>query len=161
MTQILVSGIWQSGSGQLVSDGTHFVLLDCGNGDFNAGVGDYGDSFVEFSPDASTPANPNITGYGLQVNDYFTPYNQLALADADADLGSGGAMLLPTQPGANPNEIVGAGKQGTVYLVNTSNMGHYSSTTDNVIQEVSLGHGKWGVQHISAARFITTRSAMS
>ena len=36
-------GIWQAGGG-LVSDGTHLYVMT-GNGDFDASVGDYGDSF--------------------------------------------------------------------------------------------------------------------
>jgi hypothetical protein len=133
-------GIWMTGAG-LASDGSNMFLL-VGNGDFNAAVGDYGDSILKVSPDpTSTQAQPNINGYGLKVGDYFTPYNQLSLSNADADLGSGGGIVLPDQPGAHPHEYVGAGKQGVIYLVDRDNMGKYNSTTDNVIQKVSLGHG--------------------
>ena len=138
------SGIWQSGAG-IVSDGTS-LYVETGNGDFNASVGDYGDTLLKITPDSSTQASPNINGYGLSATDYFTPYNQQALADADADLGSGGALLLPTQPGAHPDEILASGKQGITYLVNTDSMGHYNATTttNNDLQEVTLGHGMWG-----------------
>jgi autotransporter-associated beta strand protein len=138
------AGIWQSGAG-LASDGTNLFFMTA-NGDFSTPVstyGDYGDTILKVVPDSSTSANPNINGYGMHAVDYFTPYNQLALSNADEDLGSGGAMLLPTQPGPYPDELVGSGKQGTVYLVNRDDMGQYSPTTDNVIQEVSLGHGNW------------------
>jgi hypothetical protein len=41
---------------------THLYLMT-GNGDFDASVGDYGDSFLELTPDNSTqPTNKN--GYG-------------------------------------------------------------------------------------------------
>ncbi|MGN6370531.1 MAG: LamG-like jellyroll fold domain-containing protein, partial [Phycisphaerae bacterium] len=137
------SGIWMSGAGP-ASDGTNLFFIT-GNGDFNPAVGDYGDSILQVRPDSSTSGSPNINGYGLFTADYFTPYNQQALADADADLGSGGAMLLPTSPGGTP-ELVGAGKQGIIYLINLNNMGHYTSsgTVNNDIQEVALGHGVWG-----------------
>ncbi len=115
-------GIWQTGNG-LVSDGTR-LLVETGNGDFNPTVGDYGDSFLTITPDSSTASNPNLTGYGLAVTDYFTPYNEQALADADADLGSGGSLLLPVQSGPHPDELVGSGKQGVVYVVDADNMGH-------------------------------------
>ena len=69
-----------------------------GNGDFDAGVGDYGDSFLELTPDNSTqPTNKN--GYGLSVTDYFTPFNEQTLSDNDTDLGSAGPLLLPDQSG--------------------------------------------------------------
>ena len=69
-----------------------------GNGDFDASVGDYGDSFVELTPDSSTqPTNKN--GYGLSVTDYFTPCDEQTLSNNDTDLGSAGPLLLPDQPG--------------------------------------------------------------
>ncbi len=137
-------GIWQSGAG-LASDGTNLYIIT-GNGDFNTPVstyGDYGDSVLKIGPDSSTQANPNINGYGLQTVDYFTPDNQLALSNADEDLGSGGAMVLPDQGGTYPHELVASGKQGLVYVINRDSMGQYNSSTNNVIQTVSLNHGNW------------------
>jgi hypothetical protein len=52
-------------------------------------------------------------------------------------------MVLPDQPGPYPHEFIGSGKQGIVYVINRDNMGQNESSTDNVIQEVSLGHGNW------------------
>ena len=52
-------------------------------------------------------------------------------------------MLLPTQPGPYPDELSVPERREPSTLVNRDNMGQYSSTTDNVIQEVSLGHGNW------------------
>ncbi len=51
---------------------------------------------------------------GLAVADYFTPYNQLSLQNSDADLGSGGPLLLPDSVGsaAHPHLIVGCGQGG-------------------------------------------------
>jgi len=76
----------------------------------------------------------------LAVADYFTPYNQANLASIDLDLGSGGTMLLPDQPGTYPRLLLGAGKQGTIYLVNrdqmTMNNNHFdaTNTVDFVLQ---------------------------
>ena len=78
------------------------------------------------------------------MTDYFTPYNEQALADADADLGSGGPILLPDQTGAHPHEMLAIGKQGFIYLIDRDNLGHHTTTVDNVIQTVSLGTGFWG-----------------
>ena len=131
-------GIWQTGNG-LASDGTRLYVMT-GNGDFNASVGDYGDSFLEITPDASTqPANKN--GHGISVTDYFTPFNEQSLADADADLGSGGTMLLPDQAGAHPHLLIGSGKEGRIYVIDRDNMGQFNAGFDNVVQSVSLGHG--------------------
>lgn len=131
-------GIWQTGNG-LSSDGTRLYVIT-GNGDFDASVGDFGDSFLEITPDSSTqPANKN--GYGLSITDYFTPFNEQALADADADLGSGGSMILPDQAGAHPHLLIGSGKQGAIYVIDRDNMGQFNSGFDDVVQTVSIGNG--------------------
>jgi len=136
-------GIWMTGAG-LASDGTNIFLL-VGNGDFGTAQGDYGDSALKVTPDSSTSANPNINGYGMSVTDYFTPFNQQALANADEDLGSGGGIVLPDQPGPFPPEYIGSGKSGVIYLLNRDNMGGYNVSTDTgrVIQEVNLGNGNF------------------
>src|SRR5438045_709449 len=53
--------------------------------------------------------------------------------DLDIDLGSGGVILLPDQPGAHPHMAITAGKNGTIYLVDRDNLGHYNSNNDNQI----------------------------
>ena len=125
------------------SDGTSLYLMTA-NGDFNTPVssyGDYGDSFLKVTPDSSTVTNPNINGYGLHVSDYFTPYNQLDLSNADEDLGSGGVMFLSGLSGPYPDELIGSGKQGLIYVVNANNMGQYNANTNDVIQKVNIGDG--------------------
>jgi hypothetical protein len=78
------------------------------------------------------------------VHDFFTPMNYGTLNPADLDLGTGGGLLLPDQPGNFPHLMVSAGKQGTIYLVNRDNLGQYSSTKDNVVQSlVQVMGGLW------------------
>jgi hypothetical protein len=142
-------GIWMTGAAP-ASDGTNLFLM-VGNGDFNASptVGDWGDSVLKISLDpTSTQANPNVNGWGLKVADYFTPYNEQALADADADLGSGGGMVLPDQPGAHPHEFIGSGKEGKIYVINRDNMGHHNPASagndNNTLQTpTNIGNGTW------------------
>ena len=85
--------------------------LEDANGIFNVTNGsagtEYGDCFMKLS-----------TTNGLAVVDYFTPWNQADLQDQDKDLGSGGPLILPDQPGAYPHELLGAGKQGQIYVLN-------------------------------------------
>jgi hypothetical protein len=50
-------------------------------------------------------------------------------------------LLLPDQSGAHPHEIVGGGKQGTVYVVDRDSLGHFNAASNNDVQEVNLGHG--------------------
>ena len=131
-------GIWMAGNGLCVDANTN-LYFEIGNGPFNANAGggtEYGDSFVKLA----------VTNTFV-VADYFTPYNQASLASSDTDLGSGGPLLLPDDVGslAHPHLVVGCGKQGTVYLIDRDNMGHYNSVNDSqVVQSiVSAVGGTW------------------
>jgi uncharacterized repeat protein (TIGR03806 family) len=123
--------LWMGGNG-LCGDTNNNLYFETANGSFSANTngGDYSDSFVKLT-----------TTNRLQVGDYFTPYNQANLASADEDLGSGGPLLLPDSVGsvAHPHLIVGAGKEGTIYLVDRDNMGHYNTSGDSQIVQKLLG----------------------
>lgn len=72
--------------------------------------------------------------------DFFTPFNVGSLDDgADQDLGSGGVLLLPDQPGRVPRMAAVAGKEGSMYLLNRENMGRFSPTADNVLGKYPIG----------------------
>ena len=114
-------GIWQSGLGP-AGDTAGNVYFMTGNGTFDANTGglDWGDSFVKLGPTGT-------------VLDYFTPHDQNIMDSNNWDLASSGILLLPDQPGAVPHLLVGAGKTGTLYLVNRDSMGHYNANNDNQI----------------------------
>jgi putative Ig domain-containing protein len=123
-------GIWMSG-GAPAADSSNNLYFLTGNGAFNADAGgsDYGDSTVKLS-----------TSGGLHVTDYFTPENQSSLNSGDLDHGSGGAAILVDQPsGPVQHLLIGGGKQGTLFLVNRDNMGHFNSTSNNVVQSFDKG----------------------
>ncbi len=105
-----LGGIWQSGGG-LAADtaGTLYALT--GNGSFNGDTGgrNFGNSFIKISP-AGT------------LVDWFTPYNWSFLNSTDEDLGIQNPLLLP-----NTNLVVGGGKEGVMYVVDGTNMGHFRS----------------------------------
>jgi len=124
-------GLWMGGNGPLVDAATN-LFFEVGNGPFNADTNgtEYGDSFVKLS-----------TTSGLAVADYFTPYNQASLAAGDTDLGSGGPVLLPDEVGSvtHPHLILGAGKGGTIYLIDRDNMGHFNAANDSQIVQSVVG----------------------
>ncbi len=127
--------LWMGGGGLCV-DANSNIFFEVANGSFDEDKGgeDYGDSFMRLS-----------SSNGLAVADYFTPFNQAALQSADADLGSGGPVLLPDDVGsaAHPHLIVGGGKEGKIYVVDRDNMGHYNpSNDDQVVQWFQAGVGK-------------------
>ncbi len=139
-----LGGIWQSGSG-LAVDSANNLYGVTGNGlfDVNIGGSDYGDSIIRLSWTGNQPV----------VQDYFTPWDQGWLSSHDWDLGAGGALLLPDQPGAPyPHLLVQAGKEGTIDLVNRDNMGHFNPAGDTQIVQTlprilsggGIGSGFWG-----------------
>ena len=107
------SGIWQ-GDAAPAADEQGNVFVVTGNGKFDAGSGgrDYGDSVLKL-------------GRNLKVADYFTPHDQDRLNRADEDLGSGGPVLIPTQPGPHPHLMVTGGKGGVLYLLDRDHLGKY------------------------------------
>jgi hypothetical protein len=112
--------IWQSGA-PLSVDGQGNIFGAIANGTFDPGNGNYGDSLVRLFPKS------------LVIADYFTPFNQQALNDADIDIGSGGLMLIPDQNTATPRMAITAGKEGRIYLVNRDNLGKFNPANDSQI----------------------------
>jgi hypothetical protein len=116
-----------------IASGLTFAIENYGGGT------EYGDSVLRLS-----------TSGQLTVADFFTPWDQAALNAADADLGSGGTMLLPDSVGsaAHPHLMVETGKSGKIYLIDRDLMGRYQTpgpTSDAVVQEVTAGQaGVWG-----------------
>jgi len=149
-------GIWMAGSG-LAGDGAN-VYAATGNGNFDTNVPptDVGDSIIKL----------NLNNGQLQLTDYFAPWDQNIRLDTDADLGSGGVLLLPDQSGAHPHELVQAGKierdsngnplTGEIYVIDRDHMGRYCSpptctlNTGNtqIVQDLSNalnGAGLWSM----------------
>ena len=108
-------GVWMGGDG-VAADSAGSLYFITGDGLFDASSGgsDYGDSFVRFEPRRHGPRLLLTQGAGT-------------LNSGNLDLGSGGALLLPDQPGSHPHEMVSAGKNGTIYLVDRDNMGKFNS----------------------------------
>ena len=129
-------GYWGGGSG-LAADSTGSIYGATGNGYFDADKGgiDYGDSILRMTWSSASKT--------FTVADYFTPWDQLSLDQDDADLGSGGLLLLPDQPGMTyPHLLVQAGKEGTIDLVSRDNMGHFHSGNDSqIVQTIPLAIG--------------------
>jgi hypothetical protein len=122
------SGIWQADNGP-AADEQGNVYAATGNGKFNASSGghDYGDSVLKLKADSGN----------LMVRDYFTPSNQQALNARDADVGSGGPMLLP-----GTRLLLTGGKNGVLYVLDHDHMGQYQSGgNSHAIETLRLGQG--------------------
>ena len=139
------NSFWNSGGGPAADAAGNIYNLSA-NGPFDptlsaAGFpanGDYGDSYLKFTP---TPG-------GLTVSDYFTVDNQQEDANADEDIGSSGLTLVNVtdSSGTSHQLMIGSGKDGNIYVVDTSNMGKFNPTSNNIYQELpgAVGGGEFG-----------------
>jgi hypothetical protein len=140
--------VWMAGAG-LAADSSNFIYFLAANGTFDATLnasgfpvnGDYGNAFMKLS----------TAGGSLSVADYFTMYNTVSESNADEDLGSGGALVLPDlkdASGATVHLAVGAGKDSNIYVVNRDSMGKFNPNNDTAIhQEIdgAVGGGVWAM----------------
>ena len=122
------AGIWQSGGG-IVQYGDN-ILLTTGNGDGQNDPGAPTSATDWIQNNGSVPSSVvdlSVSSLGsdalqskqLNVSDFFMPYNEQALSDADLDFGSGSPIPLPSSFGTTnyPNVILQDGKAGCVYLL--------------------------------------------
>jgi hypothetical protein len=116
------------------SDDSGNILFVTGNSDYSGntydGVSNIQESVIKVSSNLTT------------VLSVFTPKNQGSLDQSDEDFGSGGALVLPDQPGSTPHLAVAAGKAGSLFLMNEDSLGGYSTTKNNVLGTYNVG-GCW------------------
>ena len=140
-------GLWMGGQGPSMDD-SGFLYSMVGNGAFD-GVTDFGESFVKVQYTPTTAAAPAK----LAITDWFTPFTDTGRVGADPtlaavslipggqpgdrpggpsnmddpgdeDLNSGGPLYLPKRmTGFTRNIVLGAGKDGILYVIDADNMG--------------------------------------
>jgi hypothetical protein len=128
--------IWMAGSGPAADSAGNIYLLSA-NGPFETTLDnngfpnkqDFGNSFLKLSAGATT----------LTVADYFAMSNDVSESSADRDLGAGGEMLLPDLTDSTSTVrhlVVGAGKDGTLYVVDRDSMGKFNAGSNNIWQQL-------------------------
>ena len=120
-------GLWESGMG-MAADAAGNLYVVAGNGT----VGDSGDP-TSLTNRGESALKLVPSGSTLQVASYFTPSDYQYLNDFDLDYGSMGALLIP-----NSSTYLTGGKDGYLYLLNTSDMGGYQASANQVQQVVPL-----------------------
>jgi hypothetical protein len=121
--------IWMGGGAPAIdSSGNAYVMTGVNFGSYGPG---FNDSFLKFD----TSLNPS---------DYFTPSNAATLMANDADLGSGAPMILPDNSSTHPHLLMGAGKDGHVFLLDRDAMGGFNADQNNVVQEFKSGVQQYG-----------------
>ena len=125
--------MWMSGAAPASDANGNIYVLD-GNGTLDTSLdsngfpskGDFGNCFCKIS-----------TANGLKVADYFAVSNTISESNADTDLGSGAALVLPDLSDGAGNTLhlaVGAGKDGNIYVVNRDNMGKFDPNANHIHQ---------------------------
>ena len=128
--------IWGAGAGPAV-DAEGRLYFQLANGTFDPDLdvlgfpyhGNFGNAFVKLSVDGRVPS----------VIDYWTMHDSVVESDADADLGSGGIMILPDvvdNDGTVHHLGAGAGKDGNIYVFDRDNMGKFDPNSNNAIYQV-------------------------
>jgi len=97
------AGIWSPAGVTLGPDGSVYAVS--GNG-ASRSVFDYSNSVIQLSPDLRT------------VRSYFAPPNWASLNATDTDLGSVGAVVLPSL-----GVVVAIGKEGVAYVLREGSLG--------------------------------------
>ncbi len=136
-----------SGYGLAADTSNNIYLLDA-NGTLDStltatgfpNLNDFGNGMLKLS-----------TTVGLTVTDFFEPYNTMMESAMDIDLGAGGAMLLPDLTdgsGAVHQLLVGAGKDGDIYVGDRNSLGKYTpnaTSNSNIYQDLvmALPNGAW------------------
>jgi hypothetical protein len=138
-------GIWMSGTAPAVDESGNIYFTTGNSLNENRTSSNY-------NTYNALPTDPANRGEGvvklapdLSMSSYFTPFNYIALNDADKD--------FPTQVMLIPNtQLAMTGcKDDTLYIMNKTNLGGFSATRNNVVQTVSVQSG--ATMHSSFAYF--------
>ena len=119
-------GVWMGGGGPAADDQGN-VYLSTGNGFYDAGP-EWGDSILKVDSQ-------------LHINDHFTPFDWSFLQCRDLDVSAGGIMLIP-----GTSQLVGGGKAGKMYLINTTNMGQMQANDAGAAQTLFFSPGASSTQ---------------
>jgi outer membrane protein assembly factor BamB len=99
-------GIW--GRGGVAIDREKNVFVEVGDGQWDPDAGKYSDSFLELSPK------------DLSLKDYYTPMNREWITKKDLDMGNTTPVIFVYK---GRELMVGAGKEGVLYLLDTKSLG--------------------------------------
>ncbi|HEY1615072.1 MAG TPA: hypothetical protein VGF97_15405 [Rhizomicrobium sp.] len=123
-----LASVWMSGFA-VASDPSGNIFAVTGNGNYSHKKGErgYGETVLSLRSNLK------------KVNTSFTPADYVSLNNGDTDFGSGGVMVLPVQSGQTaPEMAVAAGKEGTLFLLNATDLGGMKTNDTGALQKVSL-----------------------
>jgi uncharacterized protein (TIGR03437 family) len=116
------ASIWHSGRAPAI-DANGNLYVATGNGDYDGSV-NFAESVLKFS------------GADLSLLDWYTPNTYADLTENDSDLGSSGAILIPST-----NQVVTSGKSGDLFLIKSDSMGHLEPKNSSTSQNIQANQG--------------------
>lgn len=121
---------WQGGAAPAVDSAGNIYII-AADGSFNAQEGgkNYGDTLLKLQ----------LQGGNFQILDWFTPFNQLCVDEADLEIGAGGVALLPSDITNGKHLAAVMNKEGRLFLLDTANLSKYNPTADQITQEFMIG----------------------
>ncbi|MGH9613499.1 MAG: pyrrolo-quinoline quinone [Bryobacteraceae bacterium] len=136
---------WSAGGG-IAADAPGSLYLLAGNGSFDTALngkgfpsnGNFGNAFLKI----------RTSNRALSVADYFNMFNTIQESNDDADLGSGGPLLLPDLRDASGHVrhlAVGAGKDKDIYIVDRDNLGKFNPNNNDKAYQVLTGAEPHGI----------------
>jgi hypothetical protein len=123
-----LASVWMSGYA-VASDASGNIFAVTGNGNYSLAKGarGYGETVLSLRSNLK------------RVKTSFTPDDYQSLNATDSDFGSGGAMIIPIQPGQTaPEMALAAGKEGTLFLLNATDLGGMQTNDAGALQKLSL-----------------------
>ena len=127
---------WMGGYGP-AADAQGNIYFATGNGPWD-GISNFSMSVLKL------PGNLDISSAS-----YFTPASEASDSNGDADLGSGGVMLLPDGLSSTlPHLLIQGGKGGATgaqkYLLNRDHLGGMQTGDSGAVWHANTGGGIWG-----------------
>ena len=144
-SQGIYGGIWM-GATKAPYDSNGSLYLTTGNGifDSNADQGCFGNAVLRMR---------HPTGSNLKVADYFTPSNVNDLNVNDLDVSACGVAIIHPATGSTTERVIGTGKDSTMFLMSSSNLGGFSSNGNNVLAQIYTGQSANTQSFITPAFF--------
>jgi hypothetical protein len=131
-TYASAGGVWMGGGGP-VADGNGNIFVTTGNGPYDPTPLPANDNTPRAGAWSDSVLRFNST---LNLEDSFTPQDYAYMDCDDADLASGGLMMIP---GASPAQLVAGGKMGKLYFVNSTDLGGENAGDTGALQTLEWG----------------------
>ena len=125
------AAFWNGGAApSFEDDGSFYVVAADGSTDVENGGQDYGDTVLHMQ----------YSNGQFSVLDWFTPFNRDCIDRADLEMGSGGFALLPEAEVGNGRHLgVALTKEGRLYLLDRTSLGHFDANGDQSVQMFMVG----------------------